>query len=64
MLVDYPSEWRSYMIPNNISKKNCMFRKDTPPEIVERAKELNKSIMEASGKPFFHFEDEENDNRP
>lgn len=60
MLVDYPREWRKYMIP----WQDRLFRKDTPSEIVERAKELNKSIMEISGKPFFHFESEENDNRP
>ena len=57
MLVDFPKEWHNYMIPFNISRKSHYFRKDTPPEIIKKAKEINADLT--SGKPFFHFEGEE-----
>ena len=38
MLVDYPMEWRKYMIKG----KTRTFSKNTPLEIVKKAKEINK----------------------
>lgn len=53
MLVDYPQEWEKYMF-----EKELKFKKDTPAEIVEKAKEINKFIIEHADKPFFHFEED------
>jgi hypothetical protein len=51
MLVDYPKEWEKYMF-----EKELKFKKDTPAEIVEKAKEINKKTMKCADKPFFFFE--------
>ena len=56
MLVDYPKEWGKYF--DRSKKQLRTFRKDTPAEIVEKAKEINKFIIEHAGKPFFHFEED------
>ncbi len=55
MLVDYPYEWGQYMANGKIRT----FVKNTPPEIISKAKELNKDIIKISGKDFFHFESDE-----
>ena len=53
MLIDYPMEWRKYMIKG----KTRTFSKNTPLEIVKKAKELNKKAVRYAGKPFFLFEE-------
>lgn len=52
MLVDYPEEWRKFMIPGETRK----FYKNTPDEIIEKAKKINKKLIASAGKPFFYFE--------
>lgn len=54
MLVDYPMEWRKYMIKG----KTRTFSKNTPLEIVKKAKEINKVAIRTGGKPFFFFEED------
>lgn len=54
MLVDYPMEWRKYMIKG----KTRIFSKNTPQEIVSKAKEINKVAIRTGGKPFFFFEED------
>lgn len=51
MLIDYPMEWRKYMIKG----KTRTFSENTPQEIVKKAKELNKKAIRDTGKPFFFF---------
>jgi uncharacterized pyridoxal phosphate-containing UPF0001 family protein len=53
MLIDYPMEWRKYMIKG----KTRTFSENTPQEIVEKVKELNKKAIRDAGKPFFFFEE-------
>lgn len=53
-MIDYPYEWHKYLITG----KNMMFEKDTPPEIIEKAKKINEKVIKLSGKPFFSFESE------
>ncbi|MFQ9435586.1 MAG: hypothetical protein ACLR1R_04100 [Ruminococcus callidus] len=54
MLIDYPMEWRKYMIKG----KTRTFSKNTPLEIVKKAKELNKKAIRDAGKPFSFFEED------
>lgn len=56
-MVVYPDEWDNYLIP----WKNRVFRKDTPADIIKKAKEINKSYSRFSDKDFFHFEEERSD---
>ena len=53
MLIDYPMEWRKYMIKG----KTRTFSENTPQEIVEKVKELNKKAIRDAGKLFFFFEE-------
>jgi hypothetical protein len=53
MLIDYPMEWRKYMIKG----KTRTFSKNTPLEIVKKAKEINKETIRLAEKPFFFFEE-------
>mgnify|MGYP003289378224 CR=1 FL=1 len=53
MLVDYPYEWNKYMEKGKVRT----FCKDTPMNIIEKAKEINVVAMECEGKPYFKFED-------
>ena len=55
MLVDYPMEWRHFMIKG----KTRTFSKSTPKEIVEEAKKINEETIRTAGRPFFFFEDDE-----
>ena len=55
MLVDYPYEWRNYMVRGKIRT----FCSDTPKEIVDKAKIINEHLSEHNVKPDFYFEDEE-----
>lgn len=48
MLIDYPIEWRKYMIKG----KTRTFSQNTPLEIVKKAKEINKKAIRDAGKPF------------
>ena len=54
MLIDYPMEWRKYMIKG----KTRTFSKNTPLEIVKKAKEINKETIRLAEKPFFFFEED------
>ncbi len=54
MLVDIPDEWRKYF-----TSKPRTFKKDTPPEIIEKAKKVNENTMFCAGKPFYFFEEDE-----
>lgn len=54
MLVDYPHEWHKYFLDG----KGRTFSKDTPKEIVEKAKDINKTTMKYGGKNFFSFEND------
>lgn len=54
MLVNYPHEWRKYFV----SGAKRTFSKSTPKEIVEKAKDINKTTMLYGGKKFFSFETE------
>ena len=54
MLVDIPIEWEKYLIED--TRK---FKKDTPPEIIEKAKKVNEKTMFCAGKPFYFFEEDE-----
>lgn len=56
-MVDYPYEWVKYLIEDKVRT----FKKDTPSDIVEKAKKINKSYSRSAGKNFFHFEAEENE---
>lgn len=58
MLIDYPTEWEHFMINGKIRT----FSKSTPKEIIEKAKEINKTAIRTGGKPAFFFEStDEND---
>ncbi|WP_298483788.1 hypothetical protein [uncultured Ruminococcus sp.] len=54
VLVDYPQEWRKHMIKG----KTRTFSKNTPQEIVNKAKEINKETIRTGGKPFFFFDED------
>jgi hypothetical protein len=54
MLIDYPMEWRHFMIKG----KTRTFSKNTPKEIVEEAKKINAKTIRTAGRPFFFFEEE------
>lgn len=51
-MVNYPYEWSKYMIKGKVRT----FSKDTPIDIIEKAKKVNKTFIEDTGKPFFAFE--------
>lgn len=55
MLIDYPVKWENFMINGKIRT----FSKSTPKEIVEKAKEINKTAIRTGGKPAFFFETSE-----
>ena len=55
MLVDYPYEWKKYMLRGKIRT----FRSDTPKEVIDKAKNINERLAEHDVKPFFHFEGED-----
>lgn len=55
MLVDYPEEWRKFMIHGETRK----FCRETPNEIIEKAKKINSKLIASAGKPFFFFDDSE-----
>ena len=55
MLVYPLEEWGKYMINGKVRT----FKKDTPQEIIIKAKELNYLVKETSGRDFFFFEEEE-----
>ncbi|MBR1739148.1 MAG: hypothetical protein IJ737_02555 [Ruminococcus sp.] len=52
MLIDYPREWHKYMIKG----KTRTFSKDTPEDILSKAKMINEKVVRLAGKPFFYFE--------
>lgn len=54
MLVDIPDEWRKYF-----TSKPRTFKKDTPADIIEKAKKVNEKTMFCAGKPFYFFEEDE-----
>lgn len=54
MLVDIPIEWEKYLIP-----KTRKFKKDTPADIIEKAKKVNEKTIFCAGKPFYFFEEDE-----
>lgn len=56
MLIDYPYEWRKYMIKGKIRT----FSADTPKDIVDKAKVINEHLAEHDIEPFFHFDSENN----
>ncbi|WP_295218214.1 hypothetical protein [Ruminococcus sp.] len=53
MLVDYPLEWEKYFLRG----KGRVFSKDTPKDVVEKAKMQNELIYKRTGKIFFKFEE-------
>lgn len=57
-MVCYPDEWHKYLITG----KNRMFMKDTPAEIIEKAKEINEKVLKLTGKYYFSFESEAENN--
>lgn len=58
MLIDYPLEWEKYMIIGN----GRTFSKNTPAEIIEKAKKINEKALKYAGKPFFYFENDDKKN--
>ena len=54
MLIDYPMEWRKYMI----KRKTRTFSTNTPLESVKKAKEITKETIRLAEKPFFFFEED------
>ena len=52
MLVDYPYEWNKYMVPGKVRT----FKKETPADVLEEAKKINKKIFNHTGKNYFFFE--------
>jgi len=54
MLVDIPDEWKKYF-----TSKRRTFKKDTPEDIIRKAKEVNKITLKSAGKPFYFFEEDE-----
>lgn len=61
MLVDYPDEWRKYMT----SPGNKIFKKDTPKEVIERARRTNEHLMKTCGMTFYDLSlvDEDEDEK-
>lgn len=57
MLVDIPEEWRQYFLKNAPHLRT--FRKDTPQDIIEKAKMLNEKMIKLEGDPFYWFEEED-----
>lgn len=55
MFVNYPYEWRKYLLKDKVRT----FSKDTPKEIIEEAKKINEASLELEEKLYFHFEGEE-----
>lgn len=55
MLVHFPHEWDKYLLDGKV----MTFSKDTPKDIVEKAKDINKTTMKYGGKNFFNFETEQ-----
>lgn len=53
MLIDYPYEWCHFMIKGKIRT----FSKNTPKEIIEQAKKINKVTIQTAGRPYFFFEE-------
>lgn len=52
MLVDYPFEWNKYMVPGKVRT----FKKETPADVLEKAKKINKKIFKNTGENYFSFE--------
>ena len=59
MLVDIPEKWSEYFFHDDEHEPKT-FRKDTPKDIIDKAKELNKELIRLSGHTFFHFDEVEN----
>lgn len=47
-------------LKNMVDGKIRMFRANTPKYIADKATLINAHLAEIGGKPFFHFESEEN----
>lgn len=58
-MVDYPYEWEKYLIEDKVRT----FKKDTPSDIIKKAKEINDDYEKHFEKKFFHFEDEEDEKK-
>lgn len=52
MLVNYPHEWDKYLLDGKVRT----FSINTPKDIIEKAKSINKTTMKYGGKNFFEFE--------
>lgn len=52
MLVNYPREWNQYLLDGKVRT----FSKSTPKNIIEKAKDINKTTMQYGWKKFFSFE--------
>lgn len=58
-MVVYPfNEWGKYMAKGKVRT----FVKDTPSDIIEKAKQINDDYEKHFEKKFFHFEAEEESN--
>ena len=57
-MVMFPDEWHDFMIHGKVRT----FKKSTPADIVEKAKEINKKTLKIAGKNWFNFEEEEGEN--
>ncbi len=54
-MVMYPDEWHDFMIHGKVRT----FKKGTPADIIEKAKEINADVFSISGRNWFKFEYEE-----
>lgn len=54
-MVMYPDEWDGFMYDDRVRT----FKKGTPADIIEKAKEINKKTLKIAGKNWFNFEEEE-----
>ena len=54
MLVMIPKGWEKYFLKNAPYLRT--FGKDTPIDIIEKAKAMNVKMMKYEGEPFYHFE--------
>lgn len=52
MIVDYPYSWNNYMVAGKVRT----FKKETPADVLKKAKKINKKIFENTGKNYFSFE--------
>lgn len=55
MMVNHPHEWDKFFVKG----KTRMFSKDTPADIIKKAKEINAYVFSISGRQWFRFESEE-----